>query len=164
MPGPVRYSLRELLLLVVVVALAAALIHHYWAEEQPVYLHVFGTNVDKYHDLARPKDAPLSSDDRPWMRVATLTVYSGQSFGVFMPNDRSPAIGLQGKLQRMKAGQYRGQVIFWLDDNNLTYDHEIQNAQLEQLVYIDQYSYCYLLSKSKEPYAVLTKAMQPASK
>lgn len=164
MPASLRFSLRELLLLVVIVALAAALIHHYWADERPVYLHVFGSNVNQSHDLARPKDAPLSSDGRPWTRVATLSVYDGQPFAVFMPNDRSPAIGLQGKLRRVKAGKYQGQVMFWLDDNNLTYDHEIKDAQLEQLVYIDQYYYCYLLSKSKEPYEVLRKAIEPAGK
>lgn len=163
MSGPFRFSLREMLLLVVIVGLAAALVHFFWAEEQPVYLHVLGTNVNESHDLARPKDSPLSSDGRPWMRVATISIYHDQPFSVFMPNDRSPAIELQGRLRRT-ARKYEGQARFFLDDNNLTYDIEVKELRLEQLVYIDNYYYCYILSESEDPYVVLQKALKPVSK
>ena len=165
MTANLRFSLRELLMLVVIACFAAATLQSLWAEDKPVYLHVFGTHVSQTHDSERPKSAPPSSQCPPWTRVATISVYDRQAFGVFTPNDRSPEIGIDGRLQRTTSGNYQGTVHFRLDDSNLTYDfREKVDLPLEKLAYIDDYYYCYLISASKDPYTTLKKAMQPVAK
>ena len=127
---------------------------------EPIYLHVFGTMVRPRHDIERPDDSPTNLDDRPWVRTATVRVFDGQSFGMFTPNDRQPSIAIDGNLQRTRLGTYKGTIHFLLDDSNLTYDQvETIDLPLEQVVYLDPYYNCYVLSADDDPYEALTSAL-----
>jgi hypothetical protein len=159
-PFHLRFSIRELVLIVAIVGLTAALLRHSFVEQQPVYLHVFGTNVSKTHDPDRPSSAPDSTEGRPWTRIATIHVYDREPFGMQAPNDRNPAMSIEGRVSRTLNGNFQGQVKFWLDDNNLTYLLEPKlDLSLEEVAFIDNYYYCYVLSRSPDPYPVLDEAV-----
>lgn len=154
-----RVSLRELMLLTVIASLVAAMVRMTLVEAKPVYLHVFGTRVDQAHDGDRPNESPTNLEGLPWTRIATVHVFPGRPFGFFTPNDRSPAIAIDGKLTSTWEGTYRGRLHFLLDDNNLTFDFtEDFNLAPDEINYIDEHYDCFVLSRWNDPYKALDQA------
>ncbi len=156
-----NYSLKSALTAIAFLSLALVIVHDRVVEPRPLYLHVYGTMVDASHDPDRPLSSPVSYDDRPWTRIATVTVFPGRSFGVQTPNDRRPAIAISGKLRQTWSGRYAGRLSWRLDDSNLTYDFdEPVDLDANTIVYIDQYYDAYLLSHTDDPYLALERAIQ----
>jgi hypothetical protein len=144
------------------VSMSLVIVHDRMVEYSPLYLHVYGTMVDSSHDPARPNSAPVSWDGIPWTRTASVSVYSGRSFGFHTPNDRRPLIAIQGNLRCTFTGRYQGRISWSLDDSNLTYSFEEQvDLELNRIVYINDYYNAYLLSASEDPYFALEQAIQP---
>lgn len=161
MAKQLQLSVRELCLGSVIAALSIALFIASSTESAPMYLHVFGSMVDSTHDDLRPSDAPKSPDGLPWTRIATVEIYDGRPFGFFTPNDRSPSIGIDGRLDRGLDNKYHGAIHFRLDDNNLTYDlTETVALTPDTVVTIDPNYDVYVLSSEEDPYAALSDAIQ----
>lgn len=159
-PLNLRFSIREAAMVLVIVGLIVAVCRDWLVQQQPVYLHLFGTNVSMSHDPDRPPSAPDSAGGNPWTRVATVQVYDREPFGMQTPNDRNPAIRIEGRLSRALNGNYRGEVKFWLDDNNLTFMLEPKiDLPLKEVAFIDNDYYCYVLSRSADPYPALEQAV-----
>lgn len=159
-----RLSIRDLLLLTVIVSLVLAMLRLTLVDAEPVYLHVFGTMVAPTHDYGRPPGSPTNQSGQLWTRIATVQVFSRRSFGFDTPNDRSPAIAIDGKLTLTWEGTYQGRLHFWLDDSNLTYDLDQEfDLVLDEVNYIDRYYDCFVLSKCNDPYEALRRAMTKAA-
>jgi hypothetical protein len=156
-----RLSIRELLLLTTIVSLVLALLRLTLVDAQPVYLHVFGTLVAPTHDQERPPGSPTNRSGEPWTRIATVQVFSRRPFGFNTPNDRSPAIAIDGKLNSTWDGTYQGRLHFFLDDTNLTYDvADDFDLESDEVNYIDPYYDCFILSRCDDPYVALARAMK----
>jgi hypothetical protein len=160
-----RLSMRELLLLIVVAALTLAFSRNEYLDAAPVYQHLFHTHVDSTHDEHRPEDSPISLDGLPWTRVASVRVYDRRPFGLFTPNDRRPAVAIDGKLIQTWKGEFRGQLHIWIDDNNVTFDvsdvAENLHLRLDDIYYIDPHCDCLVLSRSDDPYEALSRSIKP---
>lgn len=125
-----------------------------------IYLHVYGTAVEKRHD-PQGSDPNLKSIGRDtWVRIASVDVYTNRPFGFVTPNNRWPYIDIRGIVRQNWDRKYSLQVDFNLDDHNLTYFwDEKRMLRLDEIVYIDQYYDCYLLSINPDPYAALKSAL-----
>ena len=158
-----RLSPRELLLVLTCSALALTVAYDRIRTDK-IYLHVYGTAVEK-ENSADGWDPTLTNGLDPWVRIASVDVYTNQPFGLLTPNNRWPYIDIRGVVKRRWSGGYNLNVEFYLDDHNLTYIcHERRTLNLEEIVYIDQYHDCYLLSKNSDPYVALGSALRPESK
>jgi hypothetical protein len=148
------------LLLTAVASLTLATLRLTLIEPEPVYLHVFGTMVDQGHDRDQPSESPTNLSRDRWTRIATVEVFSRRRFGFYTPNNRSPAVAIDGKLNATWDGTYKGRLQFFLDDNNLTFDFaEDFDLVLEEVNYIDPEYNCFVLSRCDDPYVALTLAM-----
>lgn len=159
------FSIRETALAILTVVLAVALFvaHNRQAPAapKPIYLHVYGTMISPTHDDALPDESPPGPDGRPWTRIATVHIYPGQHFGFETPNDRRPAIAIDGLLHAGEHSTYSGHIHFWLDDSNLTFDvSEDFTLELEKVEIIDYYYDCFMLSRSKDPYETLIPGLE----
>ena len=124
-----------------------------------LYLHVYGTAVENDHD-PHGADPSLTNGLDTWVRIASVDVFTSQPFGLITPNNRWPYIDIRGFVRRNWSGKYNLQVDFNLDDHNLTYFCEEKRVlDLDEIVYIDRYYDCYLLSKDSDPYAALKAAL-----
>lgn len=157
-----RLSLREFLLVLTCVALTVTIALNRFRTDK-IYLHVYGTAVEKGHDRYGT-DPTLTNGLDDWVRIASADVYTNQPFGFVTPNNRWPYIDIRGIVRRRWLGGYDLNVDFNLDDHNLTYIcDEKRTLNLEEIVYIDQSFDCFLLSKNPDPYVALKSALKPTS-
>lgn len=154
-----RFSIREILLTITCGALGMTIIIDRYRTDR-LYLHVHGTAVEKDHDPFG-HDPQLTNGQDAWVRIASADVYTNQPFGFVTPNNRWPFIDIRGIVRRKWTGEYDLQVDFNLDDHNLTYlRNEKRTLALDEIVYIDQYYDCYLLSENADPYVALKTAFE----
>ena len=157
-----RISLREFFFLLTIVALVLVIALDRFRADN-IFLHVYGTAVEKGHD-PNGTDPTLTNGLDAWVRIATADVYTNQPFGFVTPNNRWPYIDIRGIVRRKWTGGYALDVQFTLDDHNLTYICDEKHAlNLDEIVYIDQYYDCYLLSRNPDPYAALKSALKSDS-
>lgn len=89
--------------------------------ENPLYLHLLGTNRAKHH---APEDwRPPSKDPTApvWTSVATIRVHDQRDFYVRAPGNRDPYIMLKGRVSKTCSNTYAIDLEYELDDSNMTY-------------------------------------------